>query len=84
MANDKKQPIKCLFDQWQNLNICEEVHGRDIYFVKSERCYRLTGTDAEAVAVRLLLPLHRKRQNYTTVIFNCMHICETAPNTTHI
>ena len=38
-----------------------EVHGRDIDFAKSEQSYHLTSTDAEAAAVRLLLPLHRKR-----------------------
>ena len=39
----------------------QEVHGRDIYFAKSEQCYYLTSMDAEAAAVRLILPLHRKR-----------------------
>ena len=38
-----------------------EVHGRDIAFAKSEQSYNSTSTDAEAAAVRLLLPLHMKR-----------------------
>ena len=45
----------------RKLIIFLEVQGRDIAFAKSEQCYHLTSTDAEAVAVRLLLPLHRKR-----------------------
>ena len=60
MANDaKKQTIKFLFDQC--LKVFLEVHGRDIDFAKSKKSYHLTSTDAEAAAVRLLLPLHRKR-----------------------
>ena len=63
MANDaKKQPIKFLFDQFvSNLKVFLEIHGRDIAFAKSEQSYYLTSTDAEAAAVRLLLPFHRKR-----------------------
>ena len=62
MANDaKKQPIKFLFYNVRNLKVFLEVHGRDIDFAKSEQSYHLTSTDAEAAAVRLLLPLHRKR-----------------------
>ena len=45
----------------RNLKVFLEVHGRDIDFAKSEQSYHLTSTDAEAAAVRLLLPLHRKR-----------------------
>ena len=44
----------------RNLKVFVEVHGRDIDFAKSEQSYRLTSTDADAAAVRLLLPLHRK------------------------
>ena len=44
----------------RNLKVFLEVHGRDIAFAKSEQSYRLTSTDAEAGAVKLLLPLHRK------------------------
>ena len=36
----------------KNLNVCKEVHSRDIYFAKSEHCYHLTSTDVEAVALR--------------------------------
>ena len=57
----------------RNLKVFIEVHGRDIAFAKSEQSYHLTSTDAEAAAVRLLLPLHR-------VILRCMHICEMALN----
>ena len=75
MANDaKKQPIKFLFDQCQNLKVFFEVHGRDIDFAKSEQSYHLTSTDADAVAVRLLLPLHRKRhipESYSNV---CIYV----------
>ena len=38
-----------------------EVLGIDIDFAKSEQSYHLSSTDAEVAAVRLLLPLHRKR-----------------------
>ena len=38
------------------------------YFAKSELLYHLTGTDVEPVAVRLLLPLHRKRHT-TDMLF---------------
>ena len=55
MANyaKNKQFIKFLFGQCQN--------GRDFAFAKAEQSYHLTSTDEEAVAVRLLLLLHRKR-----------------------
>ena len=62
----------------RNLKVFLEVHGRDIDFAKSEQSYNLTSTDAEAAAVRLLLPLHRKR--YIPVILHCMHIWEMALN----
>ena len=45
----------------RNLKVFLEVLGRDIDFAKSEQSYHLTSKDAEAAAVRLLLPLHRKR-----------------------
>ena len=74
MANDaKKQPIKFLFDQCQKLKVFLEVHNRDIDFAKSEQSYHLTSKDAEAAAVRLLLPLHRKRhipESYSIVCIN--------------
>ena len=73
MANDaKKQPIKFLFDQVRNLKVFLEVHGIDIDFAKSEQSYHLTNTDAEAAAVRLLLPLHRKR--YTPESYSIVRI----------
>ena len=59
----------------RNLKVFLEVHGRDIDFAKSEQSYHLNSTDADAAAVRLLLPLHRKRY-----ILHCMHICEMALN----
>ena len=54
-----------------------EVHGRDIDFAKSEQRYHLTSTDAGAAAVRLLLPLNRKRyipeSNSTVCIYVKWH-----------
>ena len=60
MANDAKSSLSnfCL-THVRNLKVFLEVQGRDIDFAKSEQSYHLTGTDA--AAVRLLLPLHRKR-----------------------
>ena len=49
----------------RNLKVFLEVHGWDIALAKSEQSYHLTSTDAEAAAIRLLLPLHRKRQSHT-------------------
>ena len=49
----------------RNLKVFLEVHGKDIAFAKSEQSYHMTSTDAEAAAVRLLLPLHRKKQSHT-------------------
>ena len=70
MANDaKKQPIKFLFDQCK-----KEVHGRDIDFEKSEQSYHLTSTDADAAAVRLLLPLHRKRYIPESYSIVCIYV----------
>ena len=61
MANYAKSSLSnfCLTNV-RNLQVFLEVHGRDIDFAKSEQSYHLTSTDAEAAAVRLLLPLHRK------------------------
>ena len=53
-----------------NLKVFLEVHGRDIALAKSEQSYSLTSTDADAAAVRLLLPLHRNghiSKSYSTV-----------------
>ena len=62
MANDAKSSLSnfCLTNV-RNLKVFLEIHGRDIDFAKSEQSYHLASTDAEAAAVRLLLPLHRKR-----------------------
>ena len=75
MANDaKKQPIKFLFDQFRNLKVFLEVHGRDIDFAKSEQSYHLTSTDADAAAVRFLLPLHRKRYIPESYSIVCIYV----------
>ena len=75
MANDaKKQPIKFLFDQCQNLKVFLEVHSRDIAFAKSEQSYHLTSTDADAAAERLLLPLHRKRYIPESYDIVCIYV----------
>ena len=75
MANDaKKQPIKFLFDQCQKSLSILEVRGRDIAFAKSEQSYHLTSTDAEAAAVRLLLPLHRKRHIPESYSIVCIYV----------
>ena len=62
MANDAKSSLSkfCTINV-RNLKVFLEVHGRDLAFTKSEQSYHLTSTDAEAAAVRLLLPIHRKR-----------------------
>ena len=79
MANDAKSSLSNFCStNVRNLKVFLEVHGRDIDFAKSEQSYHLTSTDEEAAAVRLLLPLHRKR--YIPVILHCMHICEMALN----
>ena len=51
MANDAKSSLSnfCLTNV-RNLKVFIEVHGRDIAFAKSEQCYHLTSTDAEAAA----------------------------------
>ena len=66
MANDVKSKKKSSLSNFcltnvKNLKVFLEIHGRDTAFAKSEQSYHLTSTDAEAAAVRLLLPLHRKR-----------------------
>ena len=67
MANDAKKSSLSNFclTNIRNLKEFLEVHDRDKAFAKSEQCYHLTSTDAVAAAVRLLLPLHRKRQSHT-------------------
>ena len=51
-----------------------EVHGKDIDFAKSEQSYHLTSTDEEAAAVRLLLPLHRKRYIPESYSIVCIYV----------
>ena len=72
----------------KNLKVFLEVHGRDIDFAKSmslpcttEQSYHLTSTDADAAAVRLLLPLHRKRYLPDYIPDSYYIICEMALNT---
>ena len=71
MANDaKRQPIKLS----EIFKVFLEVHGRDIDFAKSEQSYHLTSTDAEVAAVRLLLPLHRKRYIPKSYSIVCIYV----------
>ena len=72
MANDAKSSLSsfCLTNV-RNLKVFLEVHGRDIAFAKPEQCYHLTSTGAEAAAVKLLLPLHKKRHSYSIV---CIYV----------
>ena len=58
----------------RNLKVFLEVHGTDIVFAKSEQSYHLTSTDAEAAAVRLLLPLHRKRHLPELYSIVCIYV----------
>ena len=60
----------------RNLKVFLEVHGRDIDFAKSEQSYHLTSTDADAAAaaVRLLLPLHRKRYIPESYSIVCIYV----------
>ena len=60
----------------RNLRVFLEVHGRDIDFAKSEQSYHLTSMDAEAetAAVRLLLPLHRKRHIPESYSIVCIYV----------
>ena len=68
MANDAKNV--------RNLKVFLEVHvhGRDVNFAKSEQSYHLTSTDAEAAAVRLLLPLQRKRYIPESYSIVCIYV----------
>ena len=58
----------------RNLKVFLEVHGRDIDFAKSEQSYHSTSTDADAAAVRLLLPLHRKRYIPESYSIVCIYV----------
>ena len=75
MANDAKSSLSnsCLTNV-RNLKVFLEVHGRDIDFAKSEQSYHLTSMDAEAAAVRLLLPLHRKRYIPESYSIVCIYV----------
>ena len=65
--------------------ICKEVHDRDICVEKSEQCYYLTSTDAEAVAVGSVDALATSQEEAGARIMpQCMYICETAASTTYI
>ena len=75
MANDaKKQPIKFLFNQCQKSKSILREHGRDIHFAKSEQSYHLTSTDAQVAAVKLLLPLYRKRYLPESYSIVCIYV----------
>ena len=77
MANDAKSSLSnfCLTNV-RNLKVFLEVqvHGRDIDFAKSEQRYHLTSTDEEAAAVKLLLPLHRKRYIQESYSIVCIYV----------
>ena len=75
MANDaKKQPINFCLTNVSNLKVFLEVQGREIAFAKSEQSYHLTSMDAEAVVVRLPLPLHRKRHIPESYSIVCIYV----------
>ena len=88
MTNNENetQLMKFLFDQRQKSSYAKRyIVLRDICFAKSEQCYHLTSTDAEAVAVRLVDALATSQEEAgARIILQYMHICETAPNITHI
>ena len=73
MANDAKSSLSN-FCSTNVRNLMLEVHGRDIDFAKSEQSYHLTSTDEEAAAVRLLLPLHRKRYIPESYSIVCIYV----------
>ena len=60
----------------RHLKVFLEVHGRDIDFAKLEQSYHLTSMDADAAAaaVRLLLPLHRKRYIPESYSIVCIYV----------
>ena len=58
----------------RNIKVFLEVHGRDIAFTKSEQSYHLTSTDAEEAAVRLFLPLYRKRHIPDSYSIVCIYV----------
>ena len=77
MANDAKKKSSLLIFCLTNVRyllVFLEVHGRDIAFAKSEQSYHLTSTDTEVVAVRLLLPFHRKKHIPESYSIVCIHV----------
>ena len=75
MANDAKSSLSnfCLANV-RNLKVFLEVHYRDIAFAKSGQSNHLTSADAEAAAVRLILPFHRKRHIPESYSIVCIHV----------
>ena len=75
MVNDAKNSLSnfCLINV-KIFQVFLEVHRRDIAFAKSEQSYHLTSTDAEVAAVRLLLPLHRKRHIPESYSIVCIYV----------
>ena len=75
MANDAKSSLSnfCLTNV-RNLKVFLEVHGREIAFAKSEQSFHLTSMDAEAAAVRLPLPLHRKTHIPESYSIVCIYV----------
>ena len=75
MANGAKSSLSnfCLSNV-RNLKEFYEIHGRDIAFAKLEQSHHLTSTDAEPAAVRLLLPLHRKRHIPESYSILCIYV----------
>ncbi|MES9950704.1 MAG: hypothetical protein ABW118_17235 [Candidatus Thiodiazotropha sp.] len=87
MSNDenKTQLIKLLFSEWQKASYAKKLKGRNLYFAMGNECYHLTSTDGNAVEVRSVDALATSQEEADTrIILHCMHICETAPTTTHI
>ena len=76
MANDeeKNSLSNLCLTNIRNLKVFLEIQGRDIAFAKSEQRFHLTSTDAEAAAVRLLLPLHRKRHIPESFSIVCIYV----------
>ena len=58
----------------RNLKVYLELQGRDTAFAKLEQSYHLTSMDAEAAAVRLLLPLHRKKHIPESYSIVCIYV----------
>ena len=87
MTNDENKPqlIILLFDEWQKDTYAKKIHGREIYFAISEKCYCLTSTNAETVTETEVDALSTSQEEAgTRIILHCLHISQTAPTTTHI